>query len=134
MAGQVQPKRWTIGEIVLATATVLLLAILQFRLLGFCLLLLFGVIFAFWRRSRSKRVIYFGGMLIIASLFLPCDIAIGSYHFGSRHGKSRGGPNFVTFTVGMPMHTLLIRRYGEYISGRCVWPAIFPPNWVLVWN
>jgi len=65
---------------------------------------------------------------------LPFDIAIGSFHYGSRRGISTGGPHLVEFVVGLPMHGRLIERYGEYISGGCAWPAAFPPRWILVWN
>jgi len=107
---------------------------LQFRLLTFCILALLMVMFFLVPRLRQTRCFMAAGILVVVSMVLPFDVAIGSFHYGQRRGTSSGGPHLVEFVVGMPMHTRLIERYGEYISSGCAWPVAYPPRWILVWN
>ena len=118
-----------LGVILLVSAT-----LTQLRLLSFALLLFFGVLYAFWPRCRHSWGMVVGCVIFVVSLFLPFDVAFGTYYWGHRSGSSPGGPHFVRFVVGYPKHTYLLRTYGEYIGGGCTWPAIIPPGWVLVWN
>ena len=121
---------WKVVSLSIAIAVV----ILQFRLLSFTLIAIFGLLVACCAPCRHKGFIIPASMVLAVSLFLPFDIALGGYHFGSRRGTSSGGPHLVEFVVGLPMHTLLIEECGEYIAGGCAWPAVFPPRWILVWN
>lgn len=126
-------RRGTLIKIVVVVA-LLEFCVFQWRLLSFCIL---GVVLTAIALCPSSRRVWLsvGGAVVLAvSLFLPFDVAIGSYHYGMRMGTSPGGPHLVEFVVGMPMHTRLIENYGEYISGGCTWPAAFPPRWILVWN
>jgi hypothetical protein len=119
---------------VIGVGIVLAVLFLQFRLLSFSLIAVSVALVACFARCRSKSFVIPAIVALAISLFLPFDIALGSYHFGTRRGRSPGGPHFAEFVVGLPMHTQLIARYGEYISGGCAWPALFPPRWVLVWD
>ena len=113
---------------------ILAVLLLQFRLLTFCLLAILVPLFLFVPMLRIKRLVIPAVAVVIVSMILPYDIALGSFHYGSREGTSTGGPHFVRFVVGMPMHTRLIQRDGEYISGGCTWPVLYPPESILVWN
>ncbi|MEY2465532.1 MAG: hypothetical protein QOD03_53 [Verrucomicrobiota bacterium] len=94
---------------------------LQFRLLSFILIFLSGVSAICFATCR-RRLFTIPAMIVIGiSLFLPFDIALGSFHFGLREGTTSGGPHFVRFVVGFPKHTELIERYGEYVSAGCAW-------------
>jgi len=121
-------------EKVLWTGILALVLLLQFRLLSFCITVAFAVVLTLLPNLRRRRFIIPAAAIVAISLFLPFDIAIGGYHFGSRRATSPRGPHFVRFVVGMPMHTRLIQTYGEYISAGCAWPSIFPPKSVLVWD
>lgn len=125
-----KPPKGSAIAVLLVGAVILL----QFRLLSFCLLALLAVFLIFWPRCRYKLFVIPATIGVAVSLFLPFDITIGSYYFGSRRGTSQGGPHFVRFVVGLPMHTRLIQNYGEYMTAGCTWPAMFPPRWILVWN
>ena len=110
------------------------LSFFQFRLLSFTVIALAGLLFAAWPRWRSNGFRIVVSAVLLVSLFLPFDIALGNYHWGTRRGTSPRGAHFVLFVVGMPMDALIIKEYGEYISAGCAWPSAFPPKWVLVWN
>ena len=108
--------------------------LLQFRLLTICIVLVLALALALLPYLRRRRFVIPAVVLVVVSMLLPFDIALGSSHYGSRRGTSTGGPHFVEFVVGMPMHTRLIERYGEYVSGGCTWSVVYPPRWILVWN
>jgi hypothetical protein len=113
---------------------VLAVLLLQFRLLTICIVGVLVLLFIFFPRCRNRRWLFPAGVVALISMFLPFDVALGSFHYGSHEGTSPGGPHFVHFVVGMPMHTRLIERYGEYISGGCTWSVVYPPRTILVWN
>lgn len=118
----------------IASIVLVELLILQFRLLSFTLVAVFGLLYSLCPVCRSWRSIKIGCMVLIMSLFLPFDIALGDYHWGIRRGASSGGPHLVLFVVGMPTHARIIQEHGEYISAGCSWPAMSPPKWILVWR
>ena len=107
--------------------------LLQFRLFSFALLVLAIAPCALATFRRKGYLIVVASVVCVSS-FMPFDVALGSYHVGSRVGTSSGGPHFVRFVVGMPRHTRLLQTYGEYISGGCGSPAIVPPRWIWVWD
>jgi len=108
--------------------------LLQFRFLTICIVLILTFAFGFFRNLRHRHFFIPAVVLVTVSMVLPFDVAIGNFHYGSRHGTSTGGPHLVEFVVGMPMHTRLIEHYGEYASGGCGWSVLYPPRWILVWN
>lgn len=108
--------------------------LVQFRLLTICIVFVLAVAFAFLPRVRQRPFIIPAVVVVVVSMLLPLDVAIGGFHYGSRIGTSKGGPHLVKFVVGMPMHSRLIERYGEYVSGGCTWSVVYPPMWILVWN
>ena len=124
-------KAVKIGVEIGLVAAVLLL---QFRLFTICVVAVLALWLILFSRFRTRRWVIPAVVLVAVSMFLPFDVAIGSFHYGSRMGTSSGGPHFVRFVVGMPMHTRLIERYGEYISGGCTWSVLYPPRTILVWN
>lgn len=119
---------------IVVVVTLLEISVFQWRLLSFCILAVLIMTLALYPPSRRSWFSVAGAVVLAVSLFLPFDIAVGSYHYGMRVGMSSGGPHLVEFVVGMPMHTRLIENYGEYISGGCTWPVPIPPRWILVWN
>ena len=108
--------------------------LLQFRLLTICIVTALTLWLILFPRFRNRHWIIPAVTVAAVSMFLPFDVALGSFHYGSRVGTSPGGPHFVQFVVGMPKHTRLIERYGEYISGGCTWQVLYPPRTILVWN
>jgi hypothetical protein len=108
--------------------------LLQFRLLSFCCILVLAMLFVAFPNCRREWYVVLAIILVLIASVLPFDVAVGSYHLGTRRGTSTGGPHLVLFVVGMPMHTRLIEAYGEYISAGCASPNLFPPKWILVWN
>lgn len=117
-----------VGNVALAVV------LLQFRLLSLTLIAIGVLLVAGLTPCRRRLFVIPAAAIIAISLFLPFDVALGSYHFGSRRGASSGSPHFVPFVVGMPMHTRLVERYGEYVTAGCTWPALLPPRWILVWS
>ena len=89
-------------------------------------------VYAYWspRQWFSQTRALCAWSIFFATLFVPIDVDVGLY---GRRGKSPGGIHFVRNVPGMPMPTLLIERYGEYISAGCCAGAL-EPRWVLVWN
>lgn len=64
------------------------------------------------------------------SLLSPVDVSVlGVYSGGGAHHP---GPRLVRCVVGMPMHTALIERYGEYYSLGCSGYTFNTPRWMLV--
>jgi hypothetical protein len=133
MATEHQKHRLTAPHVIAFVMTGVVV-LLQFRLLSFCLIGLLTVLLAFWPFFNRKKFLIPAALVLALTLFVPFDIALGSYHFGVRQGASPGGPHLVRFGVGKPGRTHLIHEYGEYISAGCTWPAVFPPEWILVWN
>lgn len=108
--------------------------VLQFRLLTICIVFVLALAFGFLSHLRRRRFVIPATAVVVVSMLLPFDVALGSFQYGSRSGRSTGGPHLVKFVVGKPMHTRLIERYGEYVSGGCTWSVLYPPRWILVWN
>jgi hypothetical protein len=125
---------WKAIELGIKSGIVLAVLLVQFRLLTICLAVIFGITFLLAPRLRLKRWMIPATVVIVISMLLPFDVALGNFHYGTRRGTSKGGPHLVLFVVGMPMHTKLIKEYGEYVSGGCAWPALYPPGWIFVWN
>jgi hypothetical protein len=131
-----QHKPWIWPGIAVAAALpiVLVLFLRQFRLLSFSLLVIAAAAFCVFRRCRRESVAIPALAVVVASLFVPFDIAIGSLLVGSRHGTSAGGAHWVK-VVDYPLRPeALIEKYGEYIIAGCGRPALAPPRWMLVWN
>jgi hypothetical protein len=128
-----QARRIPLDRIIVAGIAGLLL-LFPLRLLSFVLLAVFGILVASFARCRQKQFLLPAAAVLAVSLFLPFDVTLGGYYFGVRRGTSSGGPHLVPFVVGMPMPTHLIQHHGEYISAGCMWPALPPPQWILVWD
>lgn len=131
-----QKKAWIVPGVVAAIVLpiVLMLFLRQFRLLSFGLLALAAVVSSAFRHCRREPVAIPTLAVIVASLFLPIDVAIGPFHFGRRHGTSSGGPHWVRVVDHPFRPETLIERHGEYIVAGCGRPALYTPNWMLVWN
>jgi hypothetical protein len=94
---------------------------------------LFAWACVYWspRQWFSQRRALYAWLIFFATLFIPIDVDVaGWYH---RRGQSPGGIHFVRTVPGLPMHTLLIQKYGEYISTGCCAGGL-EPRWVLVWH
>lgn len=79
------------------------------------------------RHSRRAVVVRW---LFFVSLLSPVDINLaGMYKDGGAH---RSGPRLVRAVVGMPRHTELISRYGEYYWLGCSGGPLNPPRWMVV--
>ncbi len=70
--------------------------------------------------------------LFFLSLCSPVDVEVpGIGYPGMLRGNPRAGVRLVRVIVGMPAHTALVRRYGEYYAAGCVGYWVFQPLWVL---
>lgn len=116
-----------VGNVALAVV------LLQFRLLSFTLIAMGVLLVAGFTPCRRRLFMIPAAVIIAISLFLPFDVALGSYHFGSRRGTSSGGPHFVRFVVGHPRNARLTERHSEYVTAG-TWLAPLPPRWILVWS
>ncbi len=116
---------WNLAELV----TVLLSsAILSFRFISLPLLAL-AVVLAYCSGRRSVWAVAFRCAFFL-SLLSPVDINLfGMYRDGGVH---RSGPRLVRCAAGMPAHTALISRYGEYYWLGCSGGTVNPPWWMLV--
>jgi hypothetical protein len=89
--------------------------------------------FTHWGANHKKTVDCVWAIFFFGLLFLPFDIQAGPYVHGSRRGEGPHRPHLVRLVMGMPRHTRLIEKYGEYITGGCCVTG-FEPKWILVWN
>jgi hypothetical protein len=120
-------------ELVIEGLLAAMIFLLQPRLLTLVLLGL-AVAPCALARFRRKGYLIVATAVLCVSMFLPFDIALGSYHFGSRRGTSPGGPHFVRYVRGMARDSYLIKTYGEYITGGCMGVGIISPQWIWVWD
>jgi hypothetical protein len=84
------------------------------------------------RKSRLVGVLkYVASLSIIISAISPIDVAL----FGQpvHCGNSKSGLRLVPLVYGMPMHTRLVAKFGEYYAGGCSMP-IWPARWILTWS
>src|SRR6266478_34609 len=107
------------------------LVLAQFRLLTLFIIALVGLLFISFPRSRQRIFIIPAAIIVIVSMFLPFDVALGSWHYGTRVGSGTGGPHFVKFSYGLTSDEHLIKAYGECIDNGCTPPSMFPPKWIL---
>ncbi len=89
-------------DMVLIAVIILVVALLQFRMLSFLFLALLLILYGLRVRLRRKWCLVAVASFFLASLFLPVDVALGSYYWGRRIGSSPGGPHLVRFVVGLP--------------------------------
>jgi hypothetical protein len=108
--------------------------LIQFRLLSICIVFVLALAFALFPQLRRRHFVAPAVVVVVISMVLPFDVAMGSFHYGSRRGRTTGGPHLVEFVIGLENPTGLIERYGEYVSGGCTWSAVYPPRLILVWN
>jgi hypothetical protein len=94
--------------------------------------LLFALIISQRRFRAQAFTMYFAWTMFLASLLSPIDLAVpGLAYPGLLRGNSRSGVRLVRVVVGMPAHTSLVNRYGEYYSAGCSGYWLFQPIWVL---
>jgi prepilin-type N-terminal cleavage/methylation domain-containing protein len=106
----------------------LISGILSFRLISLPLLAA-AIIVARCAGRRSPWVVALRCAFAV-SLLSPVDLPLlGMYRNGGAH---RSGPRLVRCVVGMPAHTALITRYGEYYSLGCSGYTLNSPRWMLV--
>lgn len=102
--------------------------ILSFRLISLPILFA-AVVLARRAGRRSGRAVALRWAFFL-SLLSPVDVnVLGMYRCGGVH---RSGPRLVRCVVGLPAHTALISRYGEYYSLGCSPYTANPPRWMLV--
>lgn len=102
--------------------------VLSFRFLSLPLLIA-GAVLAQRVGRRNPWVIALR-IAFFLSLLSPVDVnVLGSYRGG---GVRRSGPRLVRCVVGLPVHTSLIARYGEYCSLGCSGYTANSPRWMLV--
>lgn len=100
----------------------------SFRVLSLPLLIA-GVVLAHRLGPRSPWTIAIRGAFLL-SLLSPVDVpGLGRYRGGEAH---HSGPRLVRCVVGLPMHTSLIARHGEYYSLGCSGYTVNNPRWILV--
>jgi hypothetical protein len=119
-------------EFVMFLGISLFLLTMGFRVIALPFLLLWIYLWWFGSQKHYMRKLVCAWLLFFVTFFLPVDIDIANCH-GRRRGVSPGGPHWVRLVKGLPMHSRLIAKYGEYISGGCLTSGL-EPRWVLVWN
>jgi hypothetical protein len=109
-------------------AVLLLSVILSFRYISLPLVAAAVVV----ARRAGRRSVWAIAVrcAFFLSLLSPVDInLLGMYRHGGVH---RSGPRLVRCVVGMPAHTALVSRYGEYYSLGCSGYTMNSPRWMLV--
>ncbi len=105
------------------------LMILSFRFMAIPLIL--------WLSVRSEHRIFrrsqvLAVCLLVLALLSPVDV--GMPILGSVMGETQPGIRVVPVIVGMPAHTYLVSRYGEYVTvGCCGLPCAYQPKYWIVW-
>ena len=111
----------------------LLIATIWFLMISFrfiSLPLLVGGLCIAHRLGRRNRWAIILRVAFFLSLLSPVDVnVLGVYRGGGVH---RSGPRLVRYVVGMPAHTALIDRYGEYYTLGCSGYTFNSPSWMLV--
>src|SRR5262245_32193924 len=95
---------------------------------------LLPIAIALWWGSPAGRRLALGWVawsFVALSLVSPIDV--NPFGTKSHHGELGKGIRLVPLVYGMPMHTRLIAKYGEYYSGGCCVP-LFPAEWILTWD
>jgi hypothetical protein len=85
------------------------------------------------RRFRAHAITTFCAWgIFLASLASPIDLAVpGLAYPGLLRGNPRSGVRLVRVVVGMPAHTALVKRYGEYYGAGCSGYWLYQPVWAL---
>jgi hypothetical protein len=69
---------------------------------------------------------------LVLALLSPVDL--GAPLLGRIHGQPHHGIRLVPVVQGMPAHTMLVAKHGEYISTGCAGlPCIYQPTYWIVW-
>jgi ABC-type glycerol-3-phosphate transport system permease component len=110
-----------------AIAAAILFAV-SFRVLAIPFIILAG--FEPARHRRAYRAIVTSSLL----LTLASPIDLGMPALGRLFGNRTEGVRLLHVEVGMPAHTVLRARHGEYISVGCSGlPCAYQPRWWVVW-
>lgn len=73
-----------------------------------------------------------GPCLFALALLSPVDLGVPG--LGFVHGREQSGIRLVRVVAGMPAHTSLVARYGEYVSTGCAGlPCLCQPSYWVVW-
>jgi len=115
-------------------AMVVAALLIQFRFLSIALCVLFCSAYFIVKPSHRKWLVALGCAAIAVSMFLPFDVALGSYTGGLRLGRGPRGPHFVRVFFGFRNDNQLVGRYGEIITSGGAPSSLVPPKWILVWN
>ncbi|WP_337173809.1 hypothetical protein [Paludisphaera sp.] len=102
--------------------------LLSFRVFSLPLLLAGAFLARRLGRQNGWTIAIRGAFLL--SLLSPVDVpGLGCYRGGGAH---HSGPRLVRCVVGLPTHTSLIARHGEYYSLGCSGYTVNNPRWILV--
>src|SRR5262249_54006171 len=121
------PKR-----LVLEIPLALVLLLFSMRLLCAAVLVLHILFAIFAPAARKMRWMNVTAIVFLVLLLLPVDVEIGGFH-GLHLGVPRKGPRFVRLVMGLPMRSVCIQKYGEFISGGCLVGGN-EPEWLFVWE
>lgn len=96
-------------------------------------LLIIPVVLAYLLTRPSSWSRYFVTAIAIAAILSPVDVAIPNWP-GPLRGNPNSGIRCVPVVSGMPAHTGLRARYGEYITTGCSGlTCLYQPQWAIVW-
>jgi len=109
-------------------------ALAQFRILSMLLIALIVLLSVCIPRFRRKVILIPAVIFVLVTMFLPFDVALGTWHYGTHVGSVSHGPRFVRFFYGYGSGISLGQDAGEWISTGCCPPSMFPPRWILLWN
>lgn len=120
------PKSWRLRLEHGVAAAILL--VVSFRFAAIPFILLSAVEPPRYRRAYRAVV----STMLFLTLASPIDVGVPGVAVVA--GNHASGARLVRATVGMPAHTELTARYGEYVSLGCSGlPCVYPPRWWVVW-
>jgi hypothetical protein len=118
-------RRWEFrfGNVIAASIVLLI----SFRYSALRFILLCGIRPGRWARGYGTV------MASILFVLFASPIDVGVPGAVSIFGNPRVGVRMVHVQRGMPMHTVLVARYGEYVSTGCTGLCPYEPTWYVVW-
>jgi hypothetical protein len=82
------------------------------------------------RRFHPRQVI--AACLLALALLSPVDVGVPG--LGHVCGQAQSGVRLLHVIRGLPSHTALVARYGEYVSTGCAGlPCLYQPTYWVVW-
>ena len=105
------------------------LLFILFRFTAVLILIVLGMLYAFFPRHHSRRALTVTLVIFVLALLIPVGFYIPGFHGPLMHSK-HSGLRFVRVVYGLGARP---RDGGEAISGGCV-IGIDDTRWILAWD